>query len=147
MPIRIDVLTEPDITDDVSRTLRDLVPQLSRSAPPLDTAALRRVVGCDSTTVLLARDGDTVVGTLTLLVFPLPTGLRARIEDVVVDAAARGQGVGALLTEDALRRARLAGARTVELSSHSSREAAHRLYRRLGFQRHDSTIFRFALDN
>jgi ribosomal protein S18 acetylase RimI-like enzyme len=143
--IDIDALAEAAITEDVSDALDRLVPQLSRSAPPLDVAALRRVVACDSNTVLVARDGDTIVGTLTLMIFPLPTGMRARIEDVVVDEAARGMGVGASLTEEALRRARLAGVRTVELSSRTSRDAAHRLYRRLGFDPQDSTIFRFTV--
>jgi ribosomal protein S18 acetylase RimI-like enzyme len=145
--ITIDVFTEATgaSIEDVSRALSRLIPQLSRSAPPLDADALRRVVACDSNTLLLARDDDTIVGTLTLMIFPLPTGLRARIEDVVVDEAGRGKGVGAALTEEAMRRARLAGARTVELASRRSRVAAHRLYHRLGFAEHDSTVFRLEL--
>jgi ribosomal protein S18 acetylase RimI-like enzyme len=76
---------------------------------------------------------------------PLPTGLRARIEDVVVDDAARGKGVGSVLTEEALRLARNAGARTVDLTSRPSRQAANRLYERLGFQARDSRVYRFVL--
>jgi ribosomal protein S18 acetylase RimI-like enzyme len=77
--------------------------------------------------------------------FPIPTGLRARIEDVVVDEAARGQGVATALTLEALRIARARGARTVDLTSRPSREAAGRLYEHLGFERRESRQYRFTL--
>ena len=86
-------------------------------------------------------DGE-ILGTLTLVTFPIPTGLRAWIEDVVVDEAARGRGVGAALTQEAVRLAHEAGARTVDLTSRPSREAANRLYERLGFQMRDSKVYR-----
>ncbi len=110
------------------------------------------MAGSPSSTVLVARgqapDGGPgeIVGTLTLAMFPIPTGLRAWIEDVVVDEAARGQGVATALTLEALRLAREQGARTVDLTSRPSREAAGRLYEHLGFQRRDSRLYRFALD-
>jgi ribosomal protein S18 acetylase RimI-like enzyme len=87
------------------------------------------------------------VGTLTLVLFPLPSGHRARVEDVVVDSAARGRGIAAALTRRALELAREAGARTVDLTSRPDREAANRLYERLGFTARDSTVFRFAMDD
>src|ERR1044072_6368952 len=86
--------------------LTRLLPQLSSSAAPLDHDTVVRVLACDANTVLVARDGDGIVGMLTLVMFPLPSGLRARIEDVVVEDAARGRGVGGALTEAALRLAR-----------------------------------------
>ena len=75
--------------------------------------------------------------------FPIPTGLRAWIEDVVVDETGRGRGIGAALTEEAIRLARAAGARTVDLTSRPSRAAANRLYERLGFQLRDSKLYRY----
>ena len=94
--------------------------------------------------LLLARDaGGAVVGMLTLAVFRIPTGLRAWIEDVVVDEAARGQGVGAALTQVAIEIATRRGARTVDLSSRPSREAANRLYQRLGFVQRETNVYRF----
>ncbi|MFG1627942.1 GNAT family N-acetyltransferase [Kribbella sp. NPDC049227] len=144
MSVAIEVLGE--ITDEVEEAFGRLMPQLSASAEPLDREALERLVACQTNTVLLARSGDTIVGTLTLVMFPIPTGLRARIEDVVVDDAARGQGVGAALTEDALRIARLAGAKTVDLTSRPSRAAANRLYQRLGFQPRESQVYRFTFE-
>jgi ribosomal protein S18 acetylase RimI-like enzyme len=126
------MLTE--VTDEVVETVNRLLPQLSRSAPPLDRAALQRIAGSDATTMLVARSDGRIAGTLSLVVFPIPTGIRAWIEDVVVDEAARGQGIGEALTMAALRLAEAAGARTVDLTSRSSREAAGRLYERVGFK-------------
>jgi ribosomal protein S18 acetylase RimI-like enzyme len=146
--IEIDALTE--VTDEVVDAFARLLPQLSRSAGPLDPATLRRVVTSTANTVLVARvGGDTVggdiVGTLTLVTVPLLTGVRAHIEDVVVDEAVRGHGVGAALTSAAIELARGGGARSVELTSRPSRSAANRLYRRLGFQHRDTNVYRYPL--
>jgi ribosomal protein S18 acetylase RimI-like enzyme len=94
-------------------------------------------------TVLMARLDGHIVGTLTLIVFPQLTGVRAWVEDVVVDETARGGGVGAALTREAIRRAVAAGARTVDLTSRPEREAANRLYQNLGFEVRNSRVFRF----
>ncbi len=142
MTVRVEVLRE--VTDEVIGTFNRLLPQLSSSAPPLDRAALDRLVGSDATTVLMARADGRMVGTLSLVMFPIPTGLRAWIEDVIVDQAARGQGIGEALTMAALRLAEEAGARTVDLTSRPSREAAGRLYERIGFQSRDTRAYRFA---
>jgi ribosomal protein S18 acetylase RimI-like enzyme len=140
--VRVEVLHE--VTDEVVEAFGRLLPQLSRSAPPLDRAALGRIVGSAATTLLVARSGDQIVGTLSLVMFPIPTGLRAWIEDVIVDAAARGQGIGEALTMAALRLAEEAGARTVDLTSRPSREAAGRLYERVGFQSRETRAYRYA---
>jgi ribosomal protein S18 acetylase RimI-like enzyme len=86
-----------------------------------------------------------VIGTLTLALFRIPTGVRAWIEDVVVDEAARGRGAGEALTREALRLAEEAGARTVDLTSRPEREAANRLYQRLGFERRSTSVYRLEL--
>jgi ribosomal protein S18 acetylase RimI-like enzyme len=133
------------VTAELVEAFGRLIPQLSSTAKPLSREALVRVLSDDANTVLIARAEGRVVGTLTLVIFALPTGLRARIEDVVVDEAARGKGVGAVLTQEALRLARELGARTVDLTSRPSRQAANRLYERLGFEARDSRVYRFAL--
>ncbi|ANS69261.1 hypothetical protein SLINC_7037 [Streptomyces lincolnensis] len=122
-----------------------MLPQLSSTAARLDLAAVERILSCDANTVLVARADDRIVGTLTLVMFPVPSGLRARIEDVVVDHAARGHGVAGLLTHEALRLAREAGARTVDLTSRPDRAAANRVYERLGFRQRESTVYRVPL--
>ncbi|WP_326700949.1 GNAT family N-acetyltransferase [Streptomyces sp. NBC_01754] len=144
MDIRVEIIraASREIVDAFGR----LLPQLSSTAKPLDCEALDRMVTCDANTVLVARTPESIVGTLTLVLLPLPSGLRARVEDVVVDSAARGQGVAGLLIQEALRLAREAGARTVDLTSRPDRAAANRLYERLGFQARQSTVYRFAID-
>jgi ribosomal protein S18 acetylase RimI-like enzyme len=144
MSIEVEVVA--DITDEDLAAVNGLIPQLSRSAPPLSAAALRQIVSWDGNYLLIARDGDQTVGMLTLVTFPIPTGLRAWIEDVVVDEAARGRGVGAALTQEAVRRARAVGARTVDLTSRPTRQAANRLYERLGFELRETNAYRFATE-
>ena len=129
-----------------AEAIRRILPQLSSGAPP-DDDALARIVAAPATTLFVARDGaGTVIGTLTLAVFAIPTGVRAIIEDVVVDGAARGHGVGAALVEAALASAAARGARTVDLTSRPSRGAANRLYERLGFARRETNVYRYSPD-
>ncbi len=123
-----------------------LLPQISSSAPPLTLEALAEVVGSPATTLFVGRDaGGAVVGALTLATFRLPTGVRAWIEDVVVDGERRGSGIGSALVRAALAAAREAGARTVDLTSRPDRAAANRLYQRLGFERRETNVYRHPL--
>jgi ribosomal protein S18 acetylase RimI-like enzyme len=131
------------VTGETLAAFARLLPQLSRSASPLTEAGLAAIVDCPANTVLVSRSAGEINGTLTLVMFPIPTGLRAWIEDVVVDQSARGQGAGAALTVQALRIAREAGARTVDLTSRPSRQAAGRLYEKVGFTERESRLYRF----
>lgn len=130
----------------MTEALRRLVPQLSTSAELPDQKALHRIVGSEATTLLAARADGRIVGLLALAMFPVPTGVRAWIEDVIVDEAARGQGIGEALTREALSLAQAAGARTVDLTSRPSRAAAGRLYERVGFATRDTRIYRYTFD-
>ena len=133
-------------SDELVEALHRLVPQLSNSATPLTQKQIAAIVASDATRLLVARDEcGVIVGTLTLVIFPIPTGVRAWIEDVIVDERARGRGVGGELTEEALRIARAEGARTVDLTSRPSREAANALYLRAGFKPRDSKVYRYEL--
>ena len=142
--MQIEEATEvtPELVDAFAR----LTPQLSHSSPVPGPEELAEIVGSPATVLLLARDGDPaeVVGALTLALFRIPTGVRAWVEDVVVDESARGRGVASALTREALRRAEAAGARTVDLTSRPSREAANRLYRRLGFELRETNVYRYS---
>ncbi len=137
-----------DIDDAVVAAFDRLVPQLSQSNPPPDADALADIAGNPNSLLLAAKDTETgvIVGTLTLAFYRIPTGLQARIEDVIVDGDARGRGVGALLTEVAIDKARTAGAKTVGLTSRPSREAANRLYTRLGFEQRQTNVYRYKLN-
>jgi len=134
------------VDDELIAAFNRLIPQLSRSAAVPTPDVIREIVEAPASTLLVAREGrdnGRIVGLLTLVVFRIPTGVRAWIEDVVVDESVRGRGVGEALSQEAVRRALELGARTVELTSRPSREAANRLYQRLGFVRRDSNVYRY----
>jgi ribosomal protein S18 acetylase RimI-like enzyme len=143
--VKVAVEVAQDVDDELVVAVARLLPQLSRSAKPLDERALRALITWPGNRLLIARLDGPIVGTLTLVTFPILTGLRAWIEDVVVDEKARGHGVGAALTQTAIRLAGADGARTIELTSRPSRAAANRLYERLGFQLRDSNLYRLTV--
>jgi ribosomal protein S18 acetylase RimI-like enzyme len=135
-----------EITDEVVAAFERLIPQLSSSNPPPTAEELAAIAASEASILFVARGDDgTILGSLTLALFRIPTGVRAWIEDVVVDDAARGQGVGEALNRAALDRARAEGARTVDLTSRPSREAANRLYQKLGFEPRETNVYRFTL--
>jgi ribosomal protein S18 acetylase RimI-like enzyme len=135
------------VTPQVVEAFGVLIPQLSSSSPPPTAAELQAMVDADANDVLVAVDSTTgqLLGSLTLVTFRIPTGIRSWIEDVVVDDAARGRGVGEALNQFALDLARSKGAKTVDLTSRHTREAANRLYLRMGFQLRTSNLYRFDL--
>ena len=133
------------VDDKLVSALGRLLPQLSSTATLVDRDTVERIVNHEANTVLVAYlDGD-IVGTLTVVTFPLLSGRRARIEDVIVDAAARGQGIAQALTAKAIEIATNQGCRTVDLTSRPSREAANRLYEKAGFDRRSSIVYRLPL--
>ena len=134
------------VDDEIVAAFETLIPQLSRSNPAPDQATLQAIADSEASTLLIARDDeqdDLIVGSMTLAMFRIPTGLRAWVEDVVVDERARGKGVGRILNERALQIARDAGAKTVDLTSRPSREAANRLYKRMGFVQRETNVYRY----
>ena len=134
------------VDDELVDAFARLTPQLSRSNPAPTREQLDEIVRSDASRLLVARGDDgTIVGSLTLVLFRIPTAVRAWIEDVVVDEAARGQGIGEALNREALRIAAEAGAKTVDLTSRPSREAANRLYQRIGFKQRDTNVYRYEL--
>jgi ribosomal protein S18 acetylase RimI-like enzyme len=142
----IEVKVATEATEELATAFRRLLPQLSSSATPPDLEALAQIIAAPANTLLLACDrssGATIVGTLTLVVFRTPTATRAWIEDVVVDSTARGRGAGEALTREALRIAAERGAKTVDLTSNRTRQAAHRLYEKAGFKLRDTNVYRY----
>ncbi len=134
-----------EATDEVLAALHRLIPQLSSSSAPVTVAELRELIDSDSSVLFIARVDGRIVGSLTLAVFRIPTGIRAWIEDVVVDENARGHGVGEALNRAALAEAKQRGAKTVDLTSRPSREAANRLYLRIGFVARETNVYRYDL--
>ena len=141
--MRVEIQAVDQVTDELVAAAGRLLPQLSGSAAAVDTDDLTRIVGHQAISLFVARGERGIVGMLTLVTYPLPSGPRARIEDVVVDQDARGHGVGTALTMAALDLARQQGARSVDLTSRASRVEANRLYQQLGFQLRDSNVYRY----
>ncbi len=139
------------IADEVTPKLVDsykkLIPQLSTSSLPPTEEELDQIIRSDASMILIAENNNNeIVGTMTLVLFHIPTGLRAWIEDVVVDSDHRGEGIGKKLNQEALQIAQKAGAKTVELTSRPARESANRLYQDLGFQKRETNVYRFTFD-
>ena len=131
---------------EIVEAYQKLTPQLSSSSPPPTKDELAAIIKSDSATVLVAEDeSGTILGSMTLVVFRIPTGVRAWIEDVVVDTEARGMGIGQALNEYAIQLAEQAGAKTIDLTSRPSRESANRLYQRLGFVARETNVYRYSI--
>jgi ribosomal protein S18 acetylase RimI-like enzyme len=143
MSVRVEIADE--VTEELVDGLNALLPQLSTNASPLTSGGVAALVASTAITLFIARDEGRIVGSLTLVVFPIPTGVRAWIEDVVVDASARGAGVGEALTKAAIEEARRHDVRSIDLTTRPSREAANRLYARLGFELRDTNVYRFVV--
>lgn len=142
--VTIEIATAVD--DELVAAFERLVPQLSSSSPPPSPEQLGVLVESDDVVLFMARSAAGIVGSLTLAFYRIPTGLKAWIEDVVVDEAGRGHGVGRLLNETALAEARRRGAKDVSLTSRPSREAANRLYQRIGFHARETNVYRYKFE-
>jgi ribosomal protein S18 acetylase RimI-like enzyme len=148
--VSISVRAATEVDDGLVEVFSRLIPQLSSSSPPPTAAELLSIIDNPNSVLFIAElDGDddvrSVVGSLTLAFYRIPTGLKAWIEDVVVDESARGLGVGEALNVAAIDESRQRGAKNVSLTSRSSREAANRLYQRLGFEPYETNLYRFGL--
>lgn len=137
VPEPITVATSQD-----TKAIASLLAQLSSTAPPFGPDDLKAMVADPSTTILAIRAGDDIVGITTLIVFRVATGMRAFIDDVVVSDAHRGKGWGEKLVRAAIERAVSLGVQKIDLTSRPSREAANRLYQRLGFERRQTHVYR-----
>jgi ribosomal protein S18 acetylase RimI-like enzyme len=144
----VDIREVTEVDEAVVAAIARLLPQLSSSAPPPTAQTVAEMIASPAIRLLVAEDPHLgIVGTLTLAVFRIPSGIRAWIEDVITDEAARGRGIGEALSRRAIELAGEEGARTVDLTSRPSREAANRLYRRIGFELRETNVYRYSLDD
>ena len=141
----VEVVVADKVDDELVAAFASLIPQLSSSSPPPTAEQLAEIVASPDSVLYLGRLDGRIVGSLTLAFYRIPTGLKAWIEDVVVDGSMRGQGVGEALNTAAIDEARRRGAKNVSLTSRASRESANRLYQRLGFEPYETNMYRFKL--
>jgi ribosomal protein S18 acetylase RimI-like enzyme len=139
----MEIFEAKEITAELEAAFQRLIPQLSSSNPAPGRNELQEMIDSPAVILLMARDEGELVGSLSLIVFRIPTGMRGWIEDVVVDEKCRGRGIGEKLTMAAIERAKEMGVKTVDLTSRPSREAANRLYQRVGFQQRHTNIYRY----
>lgn len=141
----MEIFIAREVTDELMDAFARLVPQLSTTNVAPTRAELEDMISSSCDIVFMAREDGVLVGSLTLIVFRVPTGLRAWIEDVVVDSSMRGRGIGEALTRAAIEEAQRLGAKTVDLTSRPAREAANRLYQRIGFEQRNTNVYRYKL--
>src|SRR6202171_6876966 len=141
--VRIEAVTEA--TPEVHAALAHLLPQLNPQLPIPTMERLQAIISDPAVTLLLARDGQRIVGTATVIVYTTPFWIKARLDEVVVDESARGKGVGAALVAACVDIAREKGAQVAELQSGVLRDAANRLYKRMGFELRESNLYRLVL--
>jgi ribosomal protein S18 acetylase RimI-like enzyme len=142
--MRVDVITKVD--DELYEAFQRLVPQLTNNNPPPSLNDLAALVRDASSTLMVARnEKNEIIGALTLTVYRVPTGIRSIIEDVIVDNSARGQGVGEALMLRAIEIAKEKGAGNISLTSNPLREAANRLYLRVGFKKRETNAYQMKL--
>ena len=115
--VLISVKAATEVDDGLVEAFSRLIPQLSSSSPPPTAAELLSIIDNPNSVLFIAElDGEddvrSMVGSLTLAFYRIPTGLRAWIEDVVVDESARGLGVGEALSVAAIDESRQRGAKT-----------------------------------
>lgn len=141
--IEINEITEA--SDEILSEINRLLPQLSKSASPLSLESLDILAKSESTNLYLAKEGDKVWGMLSLVVFSIPTGTKAWVEDVVVDSTARGKGLGKALMNHAFEQALEKGAKCIDLTSRPIRESANKLYQSLGYKTRETNVYRLSL--
>ncbi len=143
--IEIEVAEDP--TQELLRGINFLLPQLSGSAQPLKLVEVEAMLSDESVNLLVASEkiSGSIVGTLTLVVFRIPTGVRAWIEDVVTDSSIRGRGIAKKMVLDAIAIAKSFGAKTVDLTSRPSRVEANGLYVAMGFEIRDTNVYRYTI--
>ena len=141
-PEPIKVATSADV-----QAIASLVAQLSSSAASFSRSDLEAMLTDPATTLFATRVGGEIVGITTVVIFRAATGVRAFIDDVVVMPTYRGQRLGDALVRAAIQHAASLGVQKIDLTSRPSREAANRLYQRLGFERRQTNVYRLTLPN
>ena len=143
MSVKIKLLDK--ITDDVLLAFKQLMPQLDENCVIPNKSYLLQIIQSSNTFIFIAEEDNIIVGTLTLLINQIPTGQKAWIEDVVVDSSLRGKGIGKSLIQHAIEFAKRKGIAKIDLTSRPERVAANELYKKLGFEKRDTNIYRLTI--
>ncbi len=141
----VEIIEISEASNEILSQVNGLLHQLSKSASPLSLESLDILAKSESTNLFVAKEGKKVWGMLSLVLFPIPTGTKAWVEDVVVDSSARGKGIGKALMNHALKKVREKRGKSIDLTSRPSRETANKLYQSLGYQKRETNVYRLSL--
>ncbi|MFZ5923261.1 MAG: GNAT family N-acetyltransferase [Chloroflexota bacterium] len=141
MTISIQLSIVEEVTGELLEAFTRLMPQLKAGEPAPGAEWLMELVEFPGALLVTARLDGKIIGAGTLAWVYAPSGLHARIEDLVVDESARGQGTGEALTRFLLDQAEESGAKYVALTSNPKREAANKLYRKMGFKKWETNLY------
>ena len=141
----VEIIEISEASNEILSQVNGLLPQLSKSASPLSLESLDILAKSESTNLFVAKEGKKVWGMLSLVLFSIPTGTKAWVEDVVVDSSARGKGIGNALMNHALNKVREKRGKSIDLTSRPSRETANKLYQSLGYQKRETNVYRLSL--
>ena len=146
-PLPVIITQAAEMSEELFHACQRLVPQLTRSNPPPTSPQLELLLASQASHLFKARHpdfGEEIIGLATLVIYRVPTGMRGYIEDVVVDEKARGRGIGEALLRTCLEEAARQGVPQVMLTSNPGREAANRLYLRVGFEQRSTNVYRYS---
>ena len=141
----VEIIEISEASNEILSQVNGLLPHLSKSASPLSLESLDILAKSESTNLFVAKEGKKIWGMLSLVLFPIPTGTKAWVEDVVVDSSARGKGIGKALMNHALKKVREKRGKSIDLTSRPSRETANKLYQSLGYQKRETNVYRLSL--
>ncbi len=131
------------INSELLQAVQRLFPQLTTTSPIPTEASLLEIINSEASSLWIAKnEDDQIIGMLCLVIYRTPSGVHARIEDVVVDQKARRQGAAAQMTTAAIEYASQSGAKAINLTSRPERGAANQLYQSLGFELVDTNVYR-----
>jgi len=141
----MEIVEITEYSDDFLEAINALLPQLSPTSKPLREEDLKKIIKSNCAKLFFAVENKQSLGTLTLVMFKIPTGTRAWIEDIVVDRKSRGRGIGKRLIKHVIQLAKQSGAITVDLTSHPSRKTANALYKKAGFKTRATNVYRYKI--
>lgn len=132
-----------ELTEAINKLLR----QLDESASFLTKEDVKSMIASPVNSLFVARrkNNKEIVGMLTLIVYRIPVGKKGWLEDLVIDKVYRNKGIATKLIHYAIGNAKANGVLYVNFTSRPEKKDANRLYRRLGFEKRNTNVYRIEL--
>jgi len=133
---------------DLAERIRELVHMIGKNHKELTDDDLREILASQTTTLFIAQDKKTnkIAGMATLIVYRIPYVRKAYFDDLVVDDAFRGLGIGSALIKKVIESAIEKKAAYIDFTSRPRREESNHLYEKFGFQKRNANVYRCIID-